>query len=80
MVASAGEIKKIRKTLGEDFIILTPGIRPAGSRVDDQKRVATPTEAIKAGANLIVVGRPIISASDPLRVVKNILKELGNAQ
>ncbi len=80
VVASAGEIKKIRKTLGEDFIILTPGIRPAGSRVDDQKRVATPTEAIKAGANLIVVGRPIILASNPLRVVKNILKELGNAQ
>ncbi|MEA2087273.1 MAG: orotidine-5'-phosphate decarboxylase, partial [Candidatus Caldatribacteriota bacterium] len=59
VVASSWEIKQIRKACGEGFVILTPGIRPAGKSSDDQKRIMTPREAIKLGADFLVIGRPI---------------------
>ena len=79
VVASSWEIKKIRKTCGEDFIILTPGIRPAGKSSDDQKRVMAPREAIKLGADFLVIGRPIRNAANPAEAAKEILSEMeGN--
>jgi len=76
VVASSWEIKKIRKTCGEDFVILTPGIRPAGKSSDDQKRVMTPQEAIKLGSDFLVIGRPIRNASNPVEAAKEILREM----
>jgi orotidine-5'-phosphate decarboxylase len=73
VVCAAAEVSMIRKEFGQDFIIVTPGIRPKGSSFDDQARVATALEAIEAGANFIVVGRPILKAADPLKAVEDIL-------
>ena len=79
VVASSWEIKEIRKACGENFVILTPGIRPAGKSSDDQKRVMTPREAIKLGADFLVIGRPIRNASNPVEAAKEILREMeGN--
>jgi len=78
-VASSWEIKEIRKACGENFVILTPGIRPAGKSSDDQKRIMTPREAIKLGADFLVIGRPIRNASNPVEAAKEILREMeGN--
>ena len=68
----------IRECCGQNFLIVTPGIRPKGSAVGDQKRIKTPAEAINDGANYIVVGRPITEASDPAVAMENILKEIEN--
>ena len=76
VVASSKEIKQIRKACGEDFIILTPGIRSAGKSSDDQKRIMTPREAIKLGADFLVIGRPIRNASNPVEAAKEILREM----
>ena len=76
VVASPREIKEIRKACGEDFIILTPGIRPAGKSSDDQKRIMTPREAIKLGADFLVIGRPIRNAFNPVEAAKEMLKEM----
>lgn len=76
VVASSQEAKLIRKELGKDFLIITPGIRPSGEDVGDQKRVTTPKEAIENGSNFLVVGRPIVKASDPLTAAKKILEEI----
>ena len=76
VVASAKEASRIRKELGKDFLIVTPGIRPASAASDDQKRVATPREAIDAGADYIVVGRPITGATNPLEAAREVLKEI----
>jgi len=76
VVASSWEIKEIRKTCGKDFVILTPGIRPAGKSSDDQKRVMTPREAIKLGSDFLVIGRPIRNASNPVEAAKEILREM----
>jgi len=73
VVCSAHEVQKIRSELGKDFIIVTPGIRPKGYKPDDQSRVDTAQAAIEAGANFIVIGRPILEAEDPLKVAKEIL-------
>ena len=79
VVASSWEIKEIRKACGEDFVILTPGIRPAGQSFDDQKRIMTPREAINLGADFLVIGRPIRNAANPVEAAKQILKEMeGN--
>lgn len=79
VVASSWEIQGIRKACGEDFVILTPGIRPGGDSPDDQKRIMTPGEAIKLGADFLVVGRPIRNAANPIEAAKQILKEMeGN--
>jgi len=77
VVASAKEAAAIRKEMGKDFLIVTPGVRPAGADRADQKRVATPAEAIAAGADYIVVGRPITGAKDPVEAARNIIKEMG---
>jgi orotidine-5'-phosphate decarboxylase len=76
VVCSVQEAKTIRKQMGENFIILSPGIRPAGLAKGDQKRTATPKEAKDAGINYLVVGRPIIKAKDPLKVVEKILADI----
>ena len=76
VVASSWEIREIRKACGEDFIILTPGIRPAGKSSDDQKRIMTPREAKKLGADFLVIGRPIRNASNPVEAAKEILREM----
>ena len=76
VVASPREVPAIKKECGSDFIVVTPGIRPGFSEEHDQKRTMTPGEAICAGADYIVVGRPVTQAPDPLSVVKNIIKEL----
>jgi len=78
VVASPGETSLIRKNLGRDFIIVTPGIRPAGAEKNDQKRIMTPKDAVKAGADYIVVGRPVIETKDPLEAAKKIIKEMEN--
>ncbi len=76
VVSSAGEAGRVRKEFGEDFIIVTPGIRPSGHSEDDQKRVATPKSAAEAGSNFLVVGRPVYEASFPSQAVESILREL----
>ena len=79
VVASAREAKAIRQELGPDFAIVTPGVRPAGGSKDDQARVATPSEAMAAGATHIVVGRPITGARDPAAAARAILEEISPA-
>ncbi|MFH2011371.1 MAG: orotidine-5'-phosphate decarboxylase [Pseudomonadota bacterium] len=76
IVASPREVKMIRENLDEDFIIVTPGIRPNPEIIDDQKRNMTPKEAILAGSDFIVIGRPIIGAADPVESAKRILEEI----
>lgn len=76
VVASPQEISIIRQTCGKDFLIITPGIRPEGEIFDDQARTMTPREAIKAGADYIVVGRPILKAKNPLQAAEKIIKEI----
>ena len=77
VVASPLEIRAIREACGEGFVILTPGIRPAGSDAGDQRRMMTPREAILAGADYIVVGRPITSAADTRSAALKIVEEMG---
>jgi len=73
VVCSVHEAAAVRKACGKDFIIVTPGIRPKGAKADDQKRTATVQEAIAAGADYIVVGRPILEAKDPLKAVEELI-------
>jgi len=77
VVASAREAEALREEFGNDFKIVTPGVRPAGSGTDDQARVVTPAEAIAAGASYIVVGRPITEASDPGAEARAILGQIA---
>lgn len=79
VVASPREVKDIREACGPDFMIVTPGVRPAGAAAGDQKRVMTPAEAIKAGATHLVIGRPITAAPDPEKAAENILDEIVTA-
>ena len=72
VVASAQEAALIKKELGSDFVTVTPGIRPAGAALGDQKRVMTPVEAIESGSDYLVIGRPITQAPDPCAVLKAI--------
>ncbi len=76
VVCSGLETSLLRRELGLSFLIVNPGIRPAGSAADDQNRVVTPSAAWQAGASHIVVGRPITSAVDPVKVTEDILQEL----
>ena len=77
VVASAHEAAALREEFGNDFAIVTPGVRPAGSGHDDQARVVTPAEAIAAGSSHIVVGRPITDAADPAAEARAILGQIG---
>jgi orotidine-5'-phosphate decarboxylase len=80
VVASPLEIKPLRQACGEDLVIVTPGVRPGKGRRHDQARVMTPEEAIKAGADYLVIGRPIKEASDPLKAVNEILQEVRSVR
>src|SRR5260370_674756 len=82
VVASPKEVRQIRRGCGRDFLIVVPGIRPAQvapGRRDDQARVATPAEAIRAGADYLVVGRPITATPDPAAAARAILEEIASA-
>lgn len=79
VVASAQEARAIREALGPDFLIVTPGIRPAGAAIGDQARAVTPAEAIAAGADYLVIGRPISAAPSPERAVADIVAEIASA-
>jgi len=76
VVASPREIGLIKKACGNDFVVVTPGIRPKAADAQDQKRTMTPAEAVMAGADYIVVGRPVTGAGDPLAAVRAIEDEL----
>ncbi|HXZ81041.1 MAG TPA: orotidine-5'-phosphate decarboxylase [Terriglobales bacterium] len=80
VISSAREARAIRTTLGSGFAIVTPGVRLAGETEDDQARVVTPKDAIRAGATHIVVGRSITAAKDPARVAERIVEEIGAAE
>ena len=77
LITSPQEVAALRKQLGEKTLLVTPGIRPAWAAADDQKRFTTPREAIDAGADYLVVGRPITGADDPRGAVERIVKELS---
>jgi len=76
VVASPLEVEYLKRHHGREFLVVAPGIRPAGHAVGDQARVATPAEAARAGADYLVVGRPVLEASDPMAVVAAIRAEL----
>ena len=76
MVCSAQEARVLRQKMGADFLLVTPGIRPAGADIGDQSRVMTPRDAIQAGVDYIVVGRPITQSSKPLDVIRQINADL----
>jgi orotidine-5'-phosphate decarboxylase len=79
VVASPQEVGLIRQACGPDFAIVTPGVRPADASVDDQKRVMTPGEALRVGADYLVIGRPISAAPDPAAAAASILAEMRGA-
>lgn len=76
VVCSAHEITILRESCGKDFILMVPGIRPAGADIGDQKRVMTPAEALAKGASHLVIGRPITKAADPAKAAADILESL----
>lgn len=84
VVASVQEAKAVRKACGDGFLIVTPGVRPKDSDVqpstDDQSRKASPGEAIRAGADFLVVGRPILAAADPRAAAESIVEEIASAR
>lgn len=79
VVASPQEVGILRQATGEDFIIATPGVRPAGPLQDDQRRTMQAKEAVLAGANYLVVGRPITQNADPLAAAEKMIEEIENA-
>lgn len=79
VVSSPQEAEEIRRICGPDFIIVTPGVRPANSGIGDQSRVLTPGQALQNGANFLVVGRPILGAVDPKQAAEDIIGEMGGA-
>jgi orotidine-5'-phosphate decarboxylase len=79
VIASPHEINMLRQAMGEQFLIVTPGVRPVWAAADDQKRVMTPSEAIAAGASYIVVGRPIIASPTPATAARRIAAEIVSA-
>jgi orotidine-5'-phosphate decarboxylase len=79
VVSSAHEAAALRREFGDDFLIVTPGIRPASSASDDQRRVVTPAEAIRAGADVLVVGRPITGAENLVEAARSIAGEMAEA-
>jgi orotidine-5'-phosphate decarboxylase len=77
VVCSSRETRELRTRLGSSFRLVTPGIRPSGSRMDDQRRVMTPADAVRNGSTYLVIGRPITQADDPLGILLTINKELA---
>ena len=80
VVCSSRETRVLRERIGPDFTLVTPGIRPAGSRQDDQRRVMTPREAISSGASYLVIGRPVTGADDPVSILRTINSDLAALQ
>jgi orotidine-5'-phosphate decarboxylase len=80
LVCSPQEVAAVRAEVGDDTLLITPGVRPAGASVDDQARVATPEEAMRAGADLLVIGRPITGAADPGAAAAGIAASLRRAE
>jgi orotidine-5'-phosphate decarboxylase len=76
VVCSAQEAGELKSQMGDDFILVTPGIRPAGSDIGDQKRVMTPLQAMQCGSHYLVIGRPVTQAKDPLAVLSEINRQL----
>jgi orotidine-5'-phosphate decarboxylase len=76
VVASGHELEKIRKAVGKNFLVVTPGVRPAWAAAQDQKRIMTPKQAIEQGADFIVVGRPITQHKDPKHAAQKVLEEI----
>jgi len=79
VVSSAREVRALRTRMGNDFLVVTPGVRPAGTAHGDQARVATPAEAIAAGSTHLVVGRPITAAANPAQEAEKIIREIEQA-
>ena len=79
LICSPRELTRLRPVVGPDMLLVTPGIRPAGSDVGDQKRIATPGSAIRDGADLLVIGRPITQAPDPAEAARLIGAEIAEA-
>lgn len=77
VVCSAQEARALRQQCGQNFLLVTPGIRPAGSGANDQRRVATPREALADGADYLVIGRPITHAPDPMAALRDINGEIA---
>ena len=77
-VCSPKEVDQLRRVCGDDFLFICPGVRPSWSEVGDQKRVMTPSQAIKAGADYLVIGRPITSAAQPVEAWSKICEELAS--
>jgi orotidine-5'-phosphate decarboxylase len=78
VVSSAQEIELIKELCGKNFLTVTPGIRPAGSEVDDQRRITTPQQAVDVGGDYLVIGRPITQADDPSRACIDIINSLND--
>jgi len=76
VVTSSYEIENIRQAFGKKFLLIVPGVRPRGAEKNDQQRVMTPEEAIRRGADFLVLGRPVLRADNPREAVKKILKEI----
>jgi orotidine-5'-phosphate decarboxylase len=79
LVASAAEAAMVRRDVGDRMLVVTPGIRPAGAAAGDQKRVATPAQAIRNGADYLVVGRPVTQAPDPRAAAEAVVAEIARA-
>ncbi|HEX4354447.1 MAG TPA: orotidine-5'-phosphate decarboxylase, partial [Polyangiales bacterium] len=79
LVCAPSECAALRAEFGSEVLLVTPGIRPAGSSKDDQRRVATPTAALEAGADLVVVGRPIRDAAEPRAAAESVVQEIARA-
>lgn len=77
IVCSPLEVQEVRQLVGSEFRLVTPGVRPASSGQDDQTRIMTPKDALSAGSDYLVVGRPITQANDPMSALRNILTEIG---
>ena len=78
-VCSPQEVRTLRTLTGPESVLVIPGIRPAGAEIGDQKRIATPADALRQGASYLVVGRPITQAADPAVAASAILKEMAEA-
>ena len=77
LVASPQEIAAVRRACGDKLTLVIPGVRPQGSTADDQKRILTPHQAMQAGANYLVVGRPIRDATDPRQAARDIVADMA---
>ena len=76
VVCASTDTQSIKKNFGENFLAVTPGIRPAWSSLDDQRRVSTPAEALRNGSDFLVIGRPITGSKDPIKALERIYKEM----